>query len=106
MPDLVMLLCIGGLTVDNNGTLVTVETGVGALPTITHINSSTGELKRVPFDLAATRSPEAVSKPRFIAYHKDEVLIVVDLGKLQSSIEIINSRLCVLFTVVRVSYIK
>ncbi|KAF2362182.1 NHL repeat [Trinorchestia longiramus] len=69
-----------GLTVDDNDMLVTVETGAGALPLITRVDLDTGDRTRVPFDLVPSEDRRRSSKPRFIAYHQDDVLVVVDLG--------------------------
>ncbi|XP_018027663.1 tripartite motif-containing protein 2 [Hyalella azteca] len=68
-----------GLTMDDKGILVTVETG-GNLPVITKINLVTKMLTRVPFNLVPNEQKRLSSKPRFIAYHQDDVLVVVDLG--------------------------
>ena len=65
---------------NDEGFLITVETTFGTLPCITRVHPVDGKISRVSFNLVADKTKGNESKPRFISCHRNEVLIVVDLG--------------------------
>ncbi|KAK7035324.1 hypothetical protein SK128_015409 [Halocaridina rubra] len=60
---------------------MTVETtSYGYVTLVTIDSSSDSEVSRVKVDLCLPKQCHRVSKPRFITYHRDGRLLVVDLG--------------------------
>jgi len=61
--NLIIIFNLSGLSVDELGYLVTVETDCGNLPCITKINPHTGDLKRIPFNLVNNPRSGNISLP-------------------------------------------
>ncbi|CAL4134925.1 unnamed protein product, partial [Meganyctiphanes norvegica] len=70
-----------GLTMDDDGNLLTIETTKNGHVTIVIMDpmGSCG-LSRVRVDLGLSKEKAAQSKPRFIAYQGHNTILIVDLG--------------------------